>query len=85
MQALTADPGTRLVALADAFEDHIEKSVEILKKNKLADRIDVDSDHRFAGFDCCQKLVQSGVDVVLLAAPPHFRPRHLKMYITPFA
>ena len=30
------------------------------------------------GFDACQKLLQSGVDVVLLCTPPHFRPLHLQ-------
>jgi len=78
VQALTADPNARLVALADAFADHVERSVEILKKAEVADRVAVDADHRFAGFDAYKKLIQSGVDVVLLAAPPHFRPSHLK-------
>ena len=30
------------------------------------------------GFDACQKLLESGVDVVLLCTPPHFRPLHLQ-------
>ena len=30
------------------------------------------------GFDAAQKLIQSDVDVVILAEPPHFRPMHLK-------
>ena len=78
VQALTADPGAKLVALADAFEDHVETSVEIFKKNAVADRVDVDADHRFAGFDAYQKLIDSDVDVVLLATPPNFRPIHLQ-------
>lgn len=77
VQALTADPNTRLVALADAFPDHVERSVEILAKTEVADRVNVDPDHRFAGFDAYQKLIESDVDVVLLATPPHFRPLHL--------
>ncbi len=78
VQALTADPGTKLVAMADAFADRVTSSLENLKKSPVADRVAVDDDHRFTGFDACEKLVASGVDVVLLAAPPHFRPRHLK-------
>ena len=35
----------------------------------------------FVGFDAYQKLIESGVDVVLLATPPHFRPIHLKACI----
>ncbi|HIQ20655.1 MAG TPA: Gfo/Idh/MocA family oxidoreductase, partial [Planctomycetes bacterium] len=75
---LMADPNARLVALADAFADYVERCVEILEKSQVADRVMVDRDHRFAGFDAYQKLIDSGVDVVLLAAPPHFRPAHLK-------
>jgi len=78
VQALKADPGARLVALADAFPDYVEKTVELLKKTPVADRVVVDSDHRFAGFDAYKQLIASDVDVVLLATPPHFRPIHLK-------
>jgi len=81
VQALTADPKARLVALADAFADYVEQSVPLLKKTEVGDRVTVDAEHRFAGFDAYQKLIASGVDVVLLAAPPHFRPMHLKACI----
>jgi predicted dehydrogenase len=78
VQALTADPNSRLVALADAFPDHVARSVEILKNSEdVAERVTVDADHQFAGFDAYQKLIESDVDVVLLATPPHFRPAHL--------
>ena len=42
------------------------------------DRVAVDAEHCFVGFDAYQKLIDSGVDVVLLATSPHFRPIHLK-------
>jgi predicted dehydrogenase len=35
----------------------------------------------FAGFDCCQRLVESDVDVVLLASPPYFRPHQMELAI----
>ncbi len=78
VQALTADQNTRLVALADAFADYVEQSVDILKKTEVADRVTVDAEHRFSGFDAYKKLLASEVDVVLLATPPHFRPAHLQ-------
>ena len=49
----------------------------LLKANKPA-QVAVDPDHCFVGFDAADKLIASGVDVVLLAEPPHFRPQHLK-------
>src|SRR5438309_6851118 len=74
-QALTADSNVKLVAMADAFEDRLEKSLSILKQDeKVSSKVDVAADHRFAGFDAYEKLLASGVDVVLLCTPPHFRP-----------
>ncbi len=78
--AMTADPHTRLVAMADPFEDRLQNSLKSLK-NQYGDRVAVDADHCFTGFDGYQKLIDSGVDVVLLATPPHFRPQHLKACI----
>lgn len=78
VQALTADPNTRLVALADAFADYVQRAVQTLGKSPVADRVTVDADHQFSGFDAYRNLIASGVDVVLLATPPHFRPLHLK-------
>ena len=73
--ALTADPNTRLVAMADAFGDRLEKSLEGLKANKeFGCRVAVDKEHCFTGFDAYKQLLASDVDVVLLATPPHFRP-----------
>src|SRR5947209_3487246 len=66
VQAVKADSNTKLVALADAFADRLEASLELLKKSEVADRVAVDNDHRFVGFDAYQKLLGSGVDVVLL-------------------
>jgi len=77
-QALNADPNTRLTAMGDTFADRLQRSLENLKKQSIADRVTVDPDHQFVGFDAYQKVIDSGVDVVLLAAPPHFRPAHLK-------
>ena len=36
------------------------------------------SDNMFAGLDAYQKVMASGVDVVILASPPGFRPVHLR-------
>jgi len=76
-QALSADPNVELVALGDLFPDQIERSVEQLS-HRHADKMDVPEERKFTGFDCYQKVIDSGVDVVLLAAPPAFRPAHLK-------
>lgn len=74
--ALTADSGAKLTAMADAFADRVEGSLKQLTKAK-PDQVAVDPDHRFVGFDAYKQLLAVDVDVVILATPPHFRPAHL--------
>ena len=74
--AMNADKGVKLVAMADAFGDRLESSLARLKK-LAPDQVDVDRSRCFVGFDSYKQLIASGVDVVLLASPPHFRPPHL--------
>jgi predicted dehydrogenase len=75
-QALTADSGTRLVAMADAFQDRIDDSLSALKGSTVSSRVDVPRDRQYAGFDAFRQVIDQ-VDVVLLTTPPHFRPIHL--------
>jgi predicted dehydrogenase len=78
-QALAADSNVKLVAMADAFEDRLTNSLSILQgDDKVGSKVDVRPEHRFVGFDAYRKLIDSGVDVVLLCTPPGFRPIHLR-------
>jgi myo-inositol 2-dehydrogenase / D-chiro-inositol 1-dehydrogenase len=81
VQALTADPAAVLTAVGDVFEDRISSSLEALAKEPIASKVQVEPERRFVGFDAYRKVIESGVDVVLLAEPPHFRPAHLKAAI----
>ena len=81
-QALRADDGNKLVAVADAFEDRLNIGLSTLQKQPdIKDRVVVDSEKQFVGFDAYQRVIDSGVDVVLLATPPHFRPMQLRACI----
>jgi len=75
--AMNADKNSKLVAMADAFEDRLQGALKRIK-TAFPDRVAVDQDHCFTGFDGYKKVLASGVDVVILAEPPHFRPMHLK-------
>jgi predicted dehydrogenase len=77
-QALNADPNVKLVALGDAFADRVENCLHRLQDDKkIAAKIDVPIERRFAGFDAYKHVIDA-CDVVLLATPPGFRPQHLK-------
>ena len=72
---LTAGDNVRLVAVADAFESNAKEAVKILGREfKGQDKVQVAPDHIFSGLDAYRKAIDCGVDVVLLATPPGFRP-----------
>jgi len=80
-QALRADPNLKLVALADAYGDRLEKSLKTLQGDaEISGKVDVPSERRFVGFDAYKGAIDAA-DVVLLCEPPHFRPRHFKAAI----
>ncbi len=73
-----AAPGNhKLVAMGDLFEDRLNSSVGNLSK-ALGDKFDVPKDRQFSGFDAYQKVLDAGVDLVILATPPGFRPIHFE-------
>jgi myo-inositol 2-dehydrogenase/D-chiro-inositol 1-dehydrogenase len=79
-QALNADSNVVLTAMGDAFGDRLQNSLQALK-HSAGEKVKVTPETSFVGFDAYQKVIDSGVDVVLLATPPGFRPLHLKAAI----
>src|SRR6516165_10424970 len=78
-QALHADRNVKLWAMGDAFRDKLETSLAALRRDRtLQGKIDVTAERRFVGFNAYREVIGSGVDVVLLCTPPHFRPLHLR-------
>lgn len=80
VQALNADNKARLTAMGDIFEDHLNQSYSAIKE-EMGDQVTVNDAHKFIGFNAYQKVIDSGVDVVLLTTPPVFRPGQLKAAI----
>ena len=79
-QAMNADKNVKLVAMGDAFPDRLESSLNGLRR-EFGNKVDVTPERRFHGFDAYKEVLNSGVDVVILTTPPHFRPMHLKAAI----
>ena len=78
VQALAADARTTITALGDAFPEPLKRSLQLLGESKeYGSRVKVAAEHQFVGLDAYQKVIDSGVDVVLLTTPPAFRPQHL--------
>src|SRR5262249_45897251 len=71
---LEAGPGLQIVALADLFEDRVMAARKLLTEKRGQQ---IPESRCFTGFDGYKKLLDSGVDLVLHATPPHFRPMHM--------
>ncbi|MDR8391733.1 Gfo/Idh/MocA family oxidoreductase [Aliifodinibius sp. S!AR15-10] len=76
-QALTADKGIKLVAMADVFRDRLDGSLQRLNERFGSDQIDVPEEHKFIGFEGYKNAI-SVADVVILATPAGFRPLHFE-------
>lgn len=71
---LEAGPNLEIAALGDVFQDQLDNSRAALKEGR---GVEVADEMCFTGFDAYQKVIDTDVDVVLLATPPHFRPMHV--------
>ncbi len=87
-QALSTKENVKLVAMADAFRDRLDKCFDQINTKEFTDwssgepldlksRIDVPEERKFVGFDAYEKVIPL-VDVVILTTPPGFRPMHFE-------
>lgn len=79
MNAMNADKGNRLVAMADILLDRVQEKRTALQL-RYPDQVAVDDDHCFAGFDAYKKVIASA-DVVIVANAAKFHPLHLQAAI----
>ena len=72
---LNAADGIKVTALGDVFADRLNGLKESLKNNRGQE---VPEDHCFIGFEAYKQVIDSGVDMVIVATPPVFRPSHFQ-------
>ena len=73
----TKSGNVELVALADAYENRLDKTLDTCARSaKLRKRVKVTDDNKFVGLDAYLGVLDSAADVVLMATPPGFRPLH---------
>ena len=68
-------PNIELVAMGDLFKDRLDDAKNKLKGG-LGDKFKVTDDRCFTGFDNYKQVIDSGIDLVILATPQGFRPLH---------
>jgi predicted dehydrogenase len=79
LNAMVADPGVRIVALADMRMERMQEKRNMLKVQRPG-QVQVDDDHCFVGFDAYKRVIASS-DVVIIANAAKFHPMHLRAAI----
>ena len=75
MNLLDAADGITVTALGDTFADRLNSLKDKLKEQR--NQV-VPDENCFVGFDAYKKVIDSGVDMVVVATPPVFRPTHFQ-------
>lgn len=70
---LDAGPDLSITALGDIFPERVEQLAARLRKDR---GIEVAPSKQFVGFDAYKQVIDSDIDIVILATPPAFRPQH---------
>lgn len=76
-QAFETGQPIKLVAMADAFRDRLDKSFKPIMDKYGAEKVDVPEERKFVGFEGYKQAIAEA-DVVILATPPGFRPIHFE-------
>ncbi len=74
-QFLEAGPNLEVVALADYFQDRLDNCRSTLLAEK---GVEIADENCFYGFDGYRRLLETDIDLVLMATPPYFRPEHFE-------
>lgn len=67
-----------ITAMGDLFQDRLESSLKRLTEKSKKENLSITPERCFSGFDAYKKVLACDIDLVILAAPPHFRPEHLE-------
>ena len=70
---LKAGPNLKITILVDLFADRIASCRKKIKENTGEE---ISDDNCITGFDGFKRAIESDVDIIILATPPHFRPEH---------
>jgi predicted dehydrogenase len=76
-QAMNTEGPTKLIAMCDAFQHRLDGSLNTLQR-KHKDKVDVPAERQFTGLEGYKQLLETDIDLVLIATPPGFRPLHFE-------
>ncbi len=78
VDSMSSSEGVRLVAIGELTFDLARGARETLKNTRVASQVDVSDENLFSGLDAYRQVINhDGVDLVILATSPGFRPLHI--------
>ena len=77
VDCVTASGDVVITAMGDLFSDCLDSSLKSLKERLPVKNVAVATEQCFTGWDAYKNVLACDVDLVILAAPPFFRPLHL--------
>lgn len=78
LDCVNGSKGMKLVALGDLFKDRVDNAFKnFTGRDDIKESVDIKPEKCFVGFDAYKQVIDSGVDMVICATPPGFRPIHL--------
>ncbi|HQZ29743.1 MAG TPA: Gfo/Idh/MocA family oxidoreductase [Verrucomicrobiales bacterium] len=80
LNSLASDDNVELWSMGDLYLEEATKKLEMVRKSPISNgKLSEGLDGRvFSGIDSYKKVIDSGVDIILLTTPPGFRPIHFK-------
>ena len=65
-QMLQGNPNTKLIAMADIFQDRVDDKLARFQKNRgISKQVAVDDDHKFVGIDAYKEILKTDIDILI--------------------
>jgi predicted dehydrogenase len=78
---LESDNNVRLVAMADLFQDRLDRSKQAIRESEkpnVRSKFAVEDDRCFVGFDAYKKILATDIDILIEGTLPYSRPTHIE-------
>ncbi len=81
VRMLAGNPNVKVIALGDLFQDHLDtfrKEFETHKAEEVRSKVDIKDDHCFVGWDACERILKTDIDILMDTCTPYARPKHIE-------
>lgn len=78
IQMLQGNKNTKVIALADIFQDRVDGMLKKAQDNgEVSAQVDIKPDHMFVGIDAYKEILKTDIDILIHGTTPYVRPTHI--------